>query len=54
MDGNHRAAEAIQRGEKTIAVTIAQHLPYIERTGGAFASFVNNKVKMRDFVKRNS
>jgi len=52
LDGHHRAVEAIQAGRSTIAIKIDEFTPRIERAGGAYESYVTDKVKVVDFLKR--
>lgn len=54
MDGHHRAVEALQAGERTIRIVIDKHLPNIERAGGGFDAYVNNKVRIADIVRRRN
>jgi len=50
MDGHHRALEAILRGDKTIEVEHSEHLPYIERTGGAYSHILSDLVRLIDVI----
>jgi hypothetical protein len=46
LDGHHRAVEAIQAGHRTIPIEISSYMPRIEHTGGAFQSYVDDKVNV--------
>ena len=50
IDGYHRVVEAVLRGDRGIDVVIDPNIPRIERTGGAHAAFVNDKVNVYDYV----
>lgn len=47
IDGYHRIVEALERGQRTLQAVISEHVPYIERTGGAFRSYLEDKVNIR-------
>jgi hypothetical protein len=51
LDGYHRAVEAILAGHPMIDVEIDEFVPRIERAGGAFRSYVDDKVNVREFVR---
>lgn len=46
IDGHHRVVEAVQRGDSKINVVIDEHLPRVERTGGAYTSVLTNRVNV--------
>jgi len=50
MDGHHRAIEAVLRGDLDIATVVDEHVPRIERTGGAFAYKLAAKRRVVDFL----
>lgn len=50
VDGHHRAVEAVLNGQSKVAYVIDRNVPYIERTGGAYRSYVEGKVNVLDFV----
>lgn len=52
LDGHHRAVEAIGTGNLTIPVEIDLYVPRIERAGGAFDSYVDDKVNVYARVTR--
>ena len=52
LDGHHRAVEAIRAGHQTIPIEIDHYLPRIERAGGAFNSYINDKVNVYKRVAR--
>lgn len=52
LDGHHRAVEAIRKGRRTIPIEIDHYLPRIERAGGAFETYVNDKVRVYDRITR--
>lgn len=54
LDGHHRAVEAIREGRATIPVEIDLYVPRIERTGGAFRSYVDDKVNVYERAARRS
>jgi len=51
LDGYHRAIEAILAGRTSIGVEVDKFMPRIERTGGAYASYVADKVAVGDFLR---
>jgi hypothetical protein len=51
LDGHHRAVEAVRAGNATIAVELDSYVPRIERAGGAYSSYVDDKVNVADFLK---
>lgn len=53
LDGHHRAVEAVQAGQPTIAVELDPYLPRIERSGGGYRDQVAGKVNVAVYVKRN-
>lgn len=53
IDGHHRAVEAVRGKQPTVRVEIDRHVPRIERAGGAYQSYVSDKVNVADFVKRH-
>lgn len=52
LDGYHRAIEAIRAGRMTIPVELDKYVPRIERAGGAFGSYVTDKVNVYEHVKK--
>lgn len=50
LDGHHRAVEAILAKKATIAVEIDRYVPRIERAGGAYQSYVDDKVNVYEFL----
>lgn len=54
MDGYHRVMEAIRAGKTHIDEEINPHLPRIERTGGAYASYLSNKIAIATFMERKN
>jgi hypothetical protein len=50
LDGHHRAVEALRKGQRTIPIEIDRYVPRIERAGGAFDTYVNDKVNVYDRV----
>jgi len=52
LDGHHRAVEALRKGGRTIPIEIDRYVPRIERAGGAFDTYVNDKVSVYDRVVR--
>lgn len=53
IDGHHRAVEAVLAGHPSILVEVDQHVPYIERTGGAYSSYMADKLNVCDFLQRS-
>ncbi len=53
IDGHHRAIEAAQAGAKTVYVVIDPNVPRIERTGGAYASVLGDRIRIVDAVAAN-
>jgi hypothetical protein len=51
LDGYHRAIEAILAGRTSIDVEVDKFVPRIERTGGAYAGYVADKVPVVGFVR---
>lgn len=51
LDGYHRAIEAIRAGQTSIDVEVDEFVPRIERTGGAYAGYVADKVAVVDFLR---
>lgn len=51
VDGHHRVVEAVERGDKSINVVLDEHLPRIERTGGAYSSVLDNRVNVSKYVR---
>lgn len=51
VDGHHRVVEAAQRGDSTIKVVVDEHLPRVERTGGAYKSVLDNRVNVANRVR---
>src|ERR1019366_2416789 len=49
IDGHHRAIEAVLRGDRGIGAIVDEHVPRIERTGGAFAYKLAAKRRVVDF-----
>ena len=54
LDGHHRAVEAIRAGHATIPVEIDRYVPRIERTAGAFQSYVDDKVNVYERATQRS
>lgn len=54
IDGYHRVIEAILAGKTSISGTVSQHIPRIERTGGAYRSYLEDKILITDVVRRES
>ena len=52
LDGHHRAVEALRAGHKTIPIEIDRYVPRIEHAGGAFDTYVNDKVNVCERVAR--
>ncbi len=52
VDGHHRVVEAVRRGELTIRAIVDEHVPRIERTGGAHRTWVEQKVCVLSFAAR--
>ena len=52
LDGHHRAVEAIQASRKTVPVEVDAFVPRIERAGGAYDSYVKDKVNVFAYVKK--
>ena len=52
LDGHHRVVEAIRAGHQTTPIEIDPYLPRIERAGGAFDSYINDKVNVHKRVAR--
>jgi len=52
LDGHHRTVEALRRGRRTIPIKIDHYVPRIERAGGAFQSYVDDKVNVYERVVR--
>lgn len=50
MDGHHRVVEAAMAGHHTIEANIDEHMPRIERTGGAFKNMIDGKVRIIDHL----
>jgi hypothetical protein len=46
IDGHHRAVEALLRGDSSILARIDEHVPRIERTGGAYRSWTDDRVNL--------
>lgn len=51
VDGHHRVVEAVNRGDKTVRIVVDDMLPRIERTGGAYASVLADRVNVASFVR---
>jgi len=54
LDGHHRAVETIRAGRQTIPIEIDQYVPRIEHAGGAFDTYVNDKVNVYERVAQGS
>jgi len=54
INGYHRVIEAIMRKENIIIATVDEFTPNIERTGGAHAGFLADKVKIVDLLQNNN
>jgi len=54
LDGHHRAVEAVQAGRRTVAIEVDAFVPRIERAGGAYDSYVNDKVNVCAFIGRKA
>lgn len=52
LDGHHRVVEAILAKRPSIKIELDQYVPRIERSGGAFQSYVDDKVNVYDVVQR--
>jgi hypothetical protein len=52
LDGYHRAIEAIQAGQPRLEATVSEFLPRIERAGGAYRAYVENKANVLDRIRR--
>jgi hypothetical protein len=52
LDGHHRIVEAILAKRPSIKIEMDQYVPRIERTGGAYQSYVDDKVNVYDFIQR--
>ena len=46
LDGHHRALEAMARNEKTICAEISEHVPHLEKTGGAYDRVLKSATKL--------
>lgn len=44
LDGHHRLVEHIAAGATTIRIEVSPYIPRIERTGGAYRAWINDKV----------
>lgn len=52
MDGYHRVVEALGRRDRSLEAIVSEHVPYIERTGGAYRSYLEDKVNIRRHIAR--
>jgi hypothetical protein len=50
LDGNHRAVEAVIAGKSALRGIVDEHIPYIERTGGAHRDAVASIVQVKSVV----
>jgi hypothetical protein len=46
IDGNHRVQEALQAGKKNIEAVVDEHVPNMNRTGGAYNSMLETAVRV--------
>lgn len=51
MDGHHRVVQAIMSGEASVVVEVSEHVPRIERTGGAYNHVLQQMVQVYKFVQ---
>lgn len=51
IDGHHRAVEAIQAKKLTVLILIDPHVPRIERAGGSYRSYIDDKVNVYQFLQ---
>lgn len=51
LDGHHRMVEAILAKKNMIPIQIDAYVPRIEHIGGAYNSYVENKVNVVDFLQ---
>lgn len=51
IDGHHRIAEHILDGQGRVGVLVDVHMPRIERTGGAYRRWVEEKVSVAKAVR---
>lgn len=54
IDGYHRAFEAILKKQTILTAVINPHIPRIERTGGAYTEYINNKILLVDVKPRGN
>ena len=52
VDGYHRVTEAILRGDPYVLAVVDRNIPRIERTGGAYRSWLENMVNLRSYLHR--
>lgn len=52
LDGHHRLVERIADGETRLPIVISRDLPRIERTGGAYADMLRQKIRAIDSIPR--
>lgn len=52
VDGHHRAVEAVERRDRYLSAYLSEHVPRIERTGGAYRSWLNDKVNIQSYTRQ--
>ena len=52
VDGYHRVTEAILRGDPWLYAVVSRDIPRIERTGGAYKSWLDDMVNLRSYLDR--
>ena len=52
VDGYHRVTEAILRGDPYVFAVVDRNIPRIERTGGAYRSWLDDMVNLRSYLDR--
>lgn len=50
MDGYHRTVSAALAGQSSIQAVIDKYVPNIDRTGGAYASYLTQKAPIVDLI----
>lgn len=53
FDGHHRIIESFLAGQARQEIAVDKHVPRLERTGGAYASYIKDRVNIYEWLRQN-